>query len=325
MGVPALARLGPLMTEAKPAKDPIHIAACVDNSGFPSLYILLQSLKVTQNNNELHVSVLHNGLTKTRIQLIHEKFCGDGFTVEFIRVDPKEYFTGRPPYGLMAYARILLPDILKADRVLYIDTDIIVMDDLSDFFGSILHNCIGVVKTGIAGKSNCYSYLKERGFDYYDDYFNSGVILINCKKWRDENCTARLLRLGTLENWKFPTHDQTLLNAFFKGKFDALDKKYNYLCWSSATGSAIDEVVQNVMIHFIGRPKPWEFGGRLCFSYAIYIKLKRRMEMQAAPVEPADLWWSGRRIARYASSYGKLLKKRGINRYLHARKLIGVG
>ena len=55
-GCGALARLGPLMTEAKPAKDPIHIAACVDNSGFPSLYILLQSLKVTQNNNELHVS-----------------------------------------------------------------------------------------------------------------------------------------------------------------------------------------------------------------------------------------------------------------------------
>ena len=56
--------------------------------------------------------------------------------------------------------------------------------------------------------------------------FNSGVLLINNKKWRESNIVSRLLEKAKDTNLR--NGDQTVINEVFKDKIEELDLSYNY-------------------------------------------------------------------------------------------------
>ena len=63
-------------------------------------------------------------------------------------------------------------------------------------------------------------------FSYLDHYFNSGVLLINLKKWREENIQEKLVYKAKQINSKiYP--DQDPLNAVFRDKWLELPPYWN--------------------------------------------------------------------------------------------------
>ena len=67
--------------------------------------------------------------------------------------------------------------------------------------------------------------------DYYLEWlenFNSGVMLIDVDRWREENISTKLLELTELHHQEV-YGDQGVLNILFKDKWKELDKIYNFM------------------------------------------------------------------------------------------------
>ncbi len=108
---------------------------------------------------------------------------------------------------LKYYIAKALPQL---DKALYIDSDVLVLHDLSNIYNTdITDKYLAVVKDPSWFFENMHVLelnLQERGF-----YFNSGVMLMNLKKFRDDGLEAKL---EDYTNNNFRTYmDQDALNV----------------------------------------------------------------------------------------------------------------
>ena len=109
------------------------------------------------------------------------------------------------------------------DKVLYLDSDIIILKDLSELFTTDISNFYaGVIKDFIAIQLRKHHL--RLGTEYY---FNSGVLLLNTKKLREENASEKLLDYKLAQKKGFM--DQDAFNYVFNEKVKFLPHKYNYM------------------------------------------------------------------------------------------------
>lgn len=151
----------------------------------------------------------------------------------------------------MAYGRYFIPNYVAADKVLYLDCDIVVtrnLDhlfemDLEDYYVATIRATYGV---GLG--------------------FNSGVMLINNKRWREENMAQQLVELTDRELANFTEGDQSILNLMFEGKKLDLEDTYNFQIGFDM-GAALDkhdwifEIPLSplpAVLHYISGQKPWD-------------------------------------------------------------------
>jgi lipopolysaccharide biosynthesis glycosyltransferase len=150
------------------------------------------------------------------------------------------------------YSRFLIP-LLKSeiDKAIYLDSDLIVLKDIKKLYSIDLENKpIGAVPHFLKYKKN--------------PYFNSGVLLIDCKKWRQERYIDKLLELGkNYKNGAFP--DQDILNDCFKNNYKILDNQFNLLnvdvhwrCSIVRHPFLVLKLKNKCIVrHYCGKHKPW--------------------------------------------------------------------
>lgn len=110
------------------------------------------------------------------------------------------------------------------DKILYLDTDMIIQDDLSNLFNIDIQNKYAAVVKDMAGMLLQHAGKKLN----LDNYFNSGMMLLNIKKMREENICEKLM------NYKLHKDihrfmDQDCFNAVFGENVVYLTCKYNYM------------------------------------------------------------------------------------------------
>ena len=153
----------------------------------------------------------------------------------------------------MTYARYFIPDYIPEDKVLYLDSDLIVNQSLETLFDTDLQgNLLAAVwdTDGIA--------------------FNAGVMLINNKKWRQEKLKQRLIEqsivtIREVEEGRFENFngDQTILNQVCSNQWLELDKEFNLQVGHDTTAfynkwdNYFNELVPPSIIHFVSYRKPW--------------------------------------------------------------------
>ena len=89
-----------------------------------------------------------------------------------------------------ANLRMFLPNLLDQaiKRVLYLDADTIITKSLMSLFDLDMNTyCAAMVLDSLAAKHGMLI-----GMDESDWYFNSGVMLINLEKWREEKYTEKI-------------------------------------------------------------------------------------------------------------------------------------
>ena len=111
------------------------------------------------------------------------------FNLEFIQIK-NEKIDKCPMAGLenvlsrQAYYRYLIPFIKpNLDKALYLDCDVAVNSSLLELYQTDLKNAFCAV---CKEENNSYLEINCKNTEV-KNYFNSGVMLINCKKWREEN------------------------------------------------------------------------------------------------------------------------------------------
>ena len=131
------------------------------------------------------------------------------------------------PISLSSYARLFVGEILPSDvdRVLYMDCDMLVLGDISELWNTNLNdNIIGAVQDQVSRKSKI-----AIGLDLSDDYFNAGLLLIDLKKWRDENMGEKCIQFIDEHQGRVIHHDQGVLNGLLKHRWLRLPLKFNVM------------------------------------------------------------------------------------------------
>ena len=106
------------------------------------------------------------------------------------------------PYALL---RLLSDKVIKEDKILYIDTDVMVNNSLDELFN------IDIEDFEYAGARD---YLGRVFIN--PKYINSGVLYLNLKKIRETNLFSKCIVELARTKYAFP--DQTVLNKFAKKK-----------------------------------------------------------------------------------------------------------
>lgn len=205
-----------------------------------------------------------SSLNKKIIENLKTQF--NNFSIEFIKIDFKKYFKNfkqNNEWSLDIYSRFLIPDLKKdIKKAIYIDVDTIILDDISKLYN------ISIVKYGLGAIPDLYDCIKHRKELSLNikNYFNSGVLLINCEYWRKNNIFNKLLELEKHYKDKLKFFDQDLLNIYFKDNYKKLDYKYNLQTNQIFNFNGLDkeeqlklnEAINNPIIrHFSASEKPW--------------------------------------------------------------------
>lgn len=163
-----------------------------------------------------------------------------------------------------AYYRISVSEILGINvrKVLYLDCDMIIKEDITELWDTDFN--------GYA-----VAAVEETNFDRHGDlllptdalYFNSGVMLVNLDRWREERIGDKAHDFIRKHPDVLQLHDQDALNAVLCGKWLPLHPKWNLqtdmldLCsLSSYSRQAVAEAVAHpAVIHFTTASKPWHY------------------------------------------------------------------
>lgn len=215
-------------------------------------------------NNKYEIYVLHTELKKETIAKL-EKLHGVNYFVKCIDVEEflpaadqlyvNEHITKE------AYYRFCIPEVIKSPKVLYLDCDIIVLDDVAKLF---IMDTKGAAISGVNNfmNKNVYTYVADKLRLNPNTYINSGVLLIDSKKYIDEDIKAKFIRLVKNE-YRFL--DQDIINIICKGKITLLPDKWNFQ-WHNhneknklvAKQTEYDVISKNPSIlHFTTRRKAW--------------------------------------------------------------------
>ena len=161
-----------------------------------------------------------------------------------------------------AFLRYLAPSIINADKLLYLDCDMLVLEDLEPLFSQKMGDKIFAVVSDLFGSSRAFA----KGFGL--QYFNSGMLLFNIPAWKANDCLEKVLaftrgRFTELFAGKKHYGDQDILNIVFQGQVQYVHPKYNavnplFLRRCDFRGKIFAEAHdQPVIVHFAGGAKPW--------------------------------------------------------------------
>jgi lipopolysaccharide biosynthesis glycosyltransferase len=181
------------------------------------------------------------------------------------------------PYPPSAYARLLLPALLPGDvhKVVYLDADTIVRGDIAGLWDDDMGDqpLFAVrdlpLENGNAARIARTVDQARYSYDPAGVYFQSGVLVMDISAFRrerlDESAFAFLREYPTMQ---FP--DQDALNALLATRTRVMDPRWNQMVaiyrYPDAAASPFDEAEfrdlrdDPFVVHFSGRPKPWEPG-----------------------------------------------------------------
>lgn len=168
-----------------------------------------------------------------------------------------------------AYYTLELHNILKdLDKILYMDCDLIVNKSLYELFNQDVNGYSMVVADRPSREGYAISNFKRLGMNNIDTkkytYFNTGVLLINLKYWR-ENSVNNLFVDFFNNQESIEVAEQDLLNYVFYNKVKYVDYHYNFLCEEMAKAYKETEKAEDIYVfHYTNGTKPW-----IDYSYKI--------------------------------------------------------
>jgi lipopolysaccharide biosynthesis glycosyltransferase len=257
------------MSEIKPI---VIVVAC-DNHYMPLMAALFKSIEVNHKTEEhIHLFILDDRISKWNKTKLEKSVSPDVFTIHWLNVETVIPSGMSIPYDnssypLIIHMRMFIPYFIpkEYEKVIYMDVDMIVNDDISKLWNIDLKEfTIGAaidVRIREFGSPTAIKNYKELGFDASTRYFNTGLLLMNALKWREQDLTPKIFACID-ENRKFANYpDQYGLNVIFADKWLEIDTKWSW--------SAEEWIPDASLVHFIWR-KP---------IYKTYMFDKRYQEM----------------------------------------------
>lgn len=275
---------------------PIEVAVAADEAFAMPLAVTIRSaLDSAGTATRLRIHVVDSGLTERSRRMLVESWNDPRAEVSWVQPD-LSVLDGLPVTGHVnatTYVRLLLQHSLPldVDRVIYLDSDLLVLGDLADLWSLPWQDvaCLAAPDVGapwmdadLAASANgvCTRFMAAKkpianyrtfGFSPNDPYFNAGVIVANLREWRRLDVCARCLDC-LAEHRDFVNYwDQYALNVVLHGRWRPIDMAWNQGFWAityrSWKRSPFDrQTYEHVrfsprIVHFTTGNKPWKIDG----------------------------------------------------------------
>lgn len=228
---------------------------------------MLLSMFQTNSTEPISVHLLYSGLTDRYIRGLNKLVAEHGGNLYSYQVDntiitahmsdDRVHRQQNNRYSIEMYYRILSYRILPStiSRALWLDSDIIVNGSLSEFYHQSFDE-MDIVACRDPGDGGWVINQIKKNMELPEDhqYFNSGVILFNLEKIREEIKERMISNLIRKYQDRLTFPDQDLLNKLFQNRVKYADaSEYNNQFCVLGNGS----VSEARIIHFATQDKPW--------------------------------------------------------------------
>ena len=255
-------------------KKEIPVFFATDNSYVPFMAVALTSLLENSSKEYFYrVYVLTTNLYREYIEqlkIICHDAMPDNASIEFVSLrEEMEKTSGtfylRDYYSRETYCRIFIPRFFpQYDKVIYLDSDIVVTGDISELYNiDIGDNLVGAVIEEVMNSFDVFGTYVEKVLGIpREKYFSAGVLLINAKKYREENIEKKFIAL--MNRFKFRvTQDEDYLNVLCKDRVKWLNVGWNKSAYKT---EGFDEKNLKI-IHYKINWKPWHYNHVLYEEY----------------------------------------------------------
>ncbi len=248
----------------------IPIFFATDDNYAPFLTVSLNSLLQNASKDYFYkIYVLTTNLNPV-IQGRIKQVLTPNSTIEFISLKNEldkiqDLFHLRDYYSKETYYRFFIPDLFPDyDKVLYLDCDIIVLDDISKLYNTDIKDYYAA-----AAVEEVMQTVKVFG-DYTvknlgvptETYFNAGVLLINNKRFLKFKVAEKFVELSKQYTFRV-TQDEDYLNVLLKNKVKLVDLGWNKTAYKNPEFNDADLK----LIHYKINWKPWHYDNVLYQDY----------------------------------------------------------
>lgn len=211
------------------------------------------------------------------------KLIPQNFSLRFYNIDtyiktnfPQINLKSQDYWSIAMFYRIFIPFIMQDyERVLYLDSDMVINNNIDELFSMQTSKKIMAVRDTYSIQEEIYqnqtrlNFIKEiLNLDDVENYFNSGMIVFNLINIDLQDYYQKLIDAFNIKLLMYP--DQDILNKVFYDEVEYLSFKYNcsigYKYYMVDMESKIQEKYLSdflsdqekpSIIHYTGKLKPW--------------------------------------------------------------------
>ena len=252
--------------------DVIHVGCGLDDYYLMPYGVLLISLFENNKMNKIHIHVFSSSLSNKSIEILKgiSNRYNAGFTYYPMDAALLANLAETDRISNVTYSWNVMPELIapEVDRLLYLDGDMIVLDDIKPLWETDLNGYVIAAVDDIAAiryKENVRLSIPEQF-----GYFNTGTVLINRGEWVKNNLSRKVLSFARENAEILKFLDQDAGNCVLFDKRKILHPKWNqqvgvyFLKKNFINSKYSDDVLEEtinrpVIVHFNGMEKPWEY------------------------------------------------------------------
>lgn len=206
---------------------------CATDDGFAQhCGVMLCSLFENNKEHDVVAHVVESGLSDDNKKRLERVARAAGQTIVFHRLKEGAakdcLLSERMTVTEAAYYRLFVASLITdetIERIVYLDCDMIVRRDIAPLFRYDMSTATIAAVRDINNPMYA-EHSEQLGFAYDDAYFNSGMLVINLRRWRDDGM-ERVLVSESAKPRRVFYPDQDVLNKVFRRRWTELPPAWN--------------------------------------------------------------------------------------------------
>ena len=264
-----------------------NLLVTLDENYIYQMKVLMTSIYINNPGEIFNIYLIHSGITSEKLDRLKNDLAKFSYEIFPIRAKDDLFSSARVTdrYPKEMYYRLLAGELLpqNLDRIIYLDPDILVINPLKDLWEMDISDYLFAAASH-TGKTDMANNVNKIRLGTDTDYYNSGFLLINLKKAREEIVPEEIFAYVDRNYKNLLLPDQDILNAMYGDKVLPIkDSIYNYDARNYSSSllrskgeEDLEWVMENtVVLHFCGRDKPRKKNHRTRFTtlYRHYMSL----------------------------------------------------
>jgi len=258
--------------------------ACDDNFVKYTIVSLKSMIENASTEYQYQIHVLHTFITDEMKERLFE-LENENFKIRFDDVSKKleeisEKLPIRDYYSKTTYYRFFIAELFpEYEKAIYIDSDTIVQGDISELYLADIGDCYtGACHEQAMVQVDEYGTYAEKvvGVSRHN-FFNAGMMLINCDQFRKKSVLDQFIRYLHIYNFAV-TQDEDYLNLICKDHVYWLDQRWN----TEIFGEIPYPIEEAKILHYIMTSKPWHYGdcrhGNIFWKYAMKTSVSKEIQ-----------------------------------------------
>lgn len=287
--------------------DNMEILCACDQRYLPHTATMICSL--LEHNEVLRIHLFCSSADSAELAELTSLVRRYGTEIVFYEILPADFDDLRVDKWASAavYYRLLAARLLpmNVDKILYLDSDVIIRRPIDELWST------NIAEHALAAVSNYEDDARKAlGLPAGVKYFNSGVLLINLRYWRQNNVPERAISFIRDNPERVQYWDQDALNATLMHQWVELLPFWNWQF--SSRGSKPEPAI----VHFITSDKPWHWSNDHPFKRE-YRKYRRKTPWRSYQEEGVP--GLPKRISRSMRSFARTVLPESWRQWLRLR------